>query len=161
LGDYAQALPYHVKALAMLEKLAADAPEDLVIRYRMIITRSTAAEVHAKLGNRREASAECSTAVTQLNEIAEDPTNSALSDFRGLACLHLADAYVALATSDKLSASDQQKHWRAAHDLYQRSLNIWQDMQRRGILTADDADKPDEVTRGIAKCDAALARQDH
>ncbi|HEY6154033.1 MAG TPA: protein kinase [Candidatus Udaeobacter sp.] len=158
LGDYAQALPYHVKALGMLEKLAADAPEDLVIRYRTIITRTTTAEVHAKLGNRSEAEAECSTTMTQLNEIAEDPTNSALSDFRALACLHLADAYVALATSDKLSASDQQKHWRAAHDLYQRSLNIWQEMQRRGILTADDADKPDEVTRGIAKCDAALGK---
>jgi eukaryotic-like serine/threonine-protein kinase len=158
LGDYAQALPYHVKALGMLEKLAADAPEDLVIRYRTIITRTTTAEVQAKLGNRSEAAAECSTTMAQLNEIAEDPTNSALSDFRALACLHLADAYVALATSDKLSGSDRQKYWRAAHDFYQRSLNIWQDMQRRGILTADDADKPDEVTRGIAKCDAALER---
>ena len=40
--------------------------------------------------------------------------------------------------------------------MYVRSLQIWQDMQRRGILTGEDAAKPEEVAREIARCDASL-----
>jgi hypothetical protein len=42
--------------------------------------------------------------------------------------------------------------------MYVRSLEIWHDMQRRGILTGEDASKPEEVVRDIAECDAHLGR---
>ncbi len=40
--------------------------------------------------------------------------------------------------------------------MYARSLAIWQDMQKRGILTGEDPTKPQEVAREIAQCDASL-----
>lgn len=40
----------------------------------------------------------------------------------------------------------------------QKSLNIWQEMESKGTLTAADAGKPDEVAREIAKCDAGLKK---
>jgi hypothetical protein len=45
-----------------------------------------------------------------------------------------------------------------ARDLYARSRDIWQDMQNRGILTAEDRTKPHEVTAAITRCDAALQK---
>jgi len=53
---------------------------------------------------------------------------------------------------------DTRQHWRTARNLYARSLEVWQDMQKRGILTAEDRTKPQEVAREIARCDAALRR---
>ena len=41
-----------------------------------------------------------------------------------------------------------------------QSLDVWQDMQKRGILTAEDAEKPQEVPDEIARCDASLRRLD-
>ena len=42
--------------------------------------------------------------------------------------------------------------------MYVQSQSTWQDMQKRGILTADNAGKPQEVARGIARCDEALRK---
>ena len=41
----------------------------------------------------------------------------------------------------KLGAAEQREHWRTARDLYTQSLAVWQDMQKRGILTAEDRTK--------------------
>ena len=42
--------------------------------------------------------------------------------------------------------------------MYVRSLQIWQDMQKRGILTGEDAARPEEAAREIAQCHASLRR---
>jgi hypothetical protein len=42
--------------------------------------------------------------------------------------------------------------------MYARSLEIWQGLQKRGILTGDDGAKPEEVAREIARCDTFLRR---
>jgi hypothetical protein len=51
-----------------------------------------------------------------------------------------------------------KKHafWRSARDNYQRSLDNYLDMRRRGIATGEGTG--DQVTVEIAKCDAALQR---
>ena len=45
-----------------------------------------------------------------------------------------------------------------ARDLYVQSIAIWDDMQKRGILTADDAAKPQNAARELERCDALLRR---
>ena len=72
--------------------------------------------------------------------------------------MRVAAAYAALGASGKLDAAERREHWQTARDLYARSLDVWQDMQKRGILTAEDRTKPQDVTREIAHCDAALRR---
>ncbi len=157
-GDYSQALSYHREALAMGKKLSVDAPQDLILRYRLIVTHASIGEMQAKLGERAVALADCSKATALLNQMAEDPANALRSSLRAQAYTHLAEAYAALATFKKVATIEQREHWRAARNMYGRSLDIWQGMQKRGILTGEDAAKPQEVAREIAKCDASLTK---
>jgi tetratricopeptide (TPR) repeat protein len=158
LGDYVQALSYFEKALPMYEKLAADAPQDLYIRYRLIIVTAIIGETQARVGTHAEAIAATSKATDLLKATPELASSSAQTDFRGLGYMQLGATYAALAVSDKTAIGERAEYWRSACDFYRPSLDIWQDMKQRGILTAEDADKPDEVARRIAKCDAALDR---
>ena len=77
---------------------------------------------------------------------------------RAQAYIYLGEAYAELATSKNAATIEQREHWRAARNMYGRSLEIWQGLQKRGILSVPDAGKPEEVARDIAKCDAVLGK---
>ena len=141
------------------EKLGAESSEDLYRRFRAIMVRGGIGEMQAHLGERSAALAESSRAIAMLDGIAADPTSGTHSSLRGQVYMRVAAAYAALGASAKLGAAEQREHWRTARDLYARSLDVWQDMQKRGILTAEDGTKPQEVAREIARCDAACRRQ--
>jgi len=158
-GDYAEALGHENKALQLYEKLSADSPQDVRTRYRTAVVGAIAAKLEGQLRNREQALVGCARVLGLLKELPLDQAGSVYTGLRGQAYLDLGTAQAALAGAEELPASQQQEHWRAARDLFQRSLAIWHDMQQRGILTAEDADKPEEVARGIARCDAALAGQ--
>jgi hypothetical protein len=91
-----------------------------------------------------------------LDGTAVDATSGTHSSLKGQVYRRVAAAYAALGASPKLGAAEQREHWQTARDLYARSLAVWQDMQKRGILTAEDRTKPQEIAREIARCDAAL-----
>lgn len=154
-GDYGQALSYSRKALGTNERLLADSPQSIRIRHHGVLLRAYIGEMQAKLGKREAALAECAQATALLDDMPEDPTSSWQSSVRGQVYMHLAEAYSALATSDK---DEQREHWRSARNMYARSLETWQEMKRRGILTGEDAAKPDEVSREIARLDDFLRR---
>jgi hypothetical protein len=65
--------------------------------------------------------------------------------------MRVAAIHAALGASTQLDAAERRQHWRTARELYARSLDVWQDMEKRGILTAEDAAKPLEVTRELAR----------
>jgi serine/threonine protein kinase len=157
-GDYLQALSHYSKALALYEEVSTVAPHIWRLRYRAIFARAGIANVQAKLGQRRTALAECSKVLALLNEIPENPASRLQSGARALIDIHLAWAYAALAGTKDVPTTEQQEHWHSARDMYARSLEIWQDMQKHGILTGEYTAKPEEVTREIAKCEAALGR---
>src|SRR5262249_55248202 len=113
-------------------------------------------EMQAKLGRSGAALDEYSDAIILLSEIPEHPANRLLSSIRAQVYMHLGQAYAAVATSKNVPSAEQPAHWLAARNMYARSLNIWQDMQKRGILTAEDSAKPKEVAREMARCDAFL-----
>jgi hypothetical protein len=46
--------------------------------------------------------------------------------------------------------------WQEARRRYQQSLDTWNDLQKRGTLTSDYVNKPNEVKQKIVKCEAAL-----
>jgi hypothetical protein len=66
--------------------------------------------------------------------------------------MFLGDAYGV----KSLAAGEEHVFWRSVRDNYQRSLDNYLDMRRRGIATGEGAG--DQVTVEIAKCDAALQR---
>jgi tetratricopeptide (TPR) repeat protein len=159
-GEYTEALNQERKALEFYEQLSADSPQDVHTRYRTAIVGGIAAKLEAKLGHRAQALAACGKVQGLLKELPEDPADTVHSGLRGQALLHLGAAHAALAGPTELTASQRQEHWRAARDFSQQSLAIWQDMQQRGILTADNAPKLDEMVREVAECDAALASKE-
>jgi len=57
-----------------------------------------------------------------------------------------------------LGAKGSKQQWNAAKEAYQKALDIYQDMKNKGKLSGADAGKPDELTKEIAKCDAALEK---
>jgi non-specific serine/threonine protein kinase/serine/threonine-protein kinase len=155
-GQNAEAVQYYRRAIASWEELSARSPQNLNVRYGAIVTRAALAETQAKLGQRSDAVAECSRAIALLGEMTDDPTHSAQRGMRGLAYLRIARAHAALAVSKNAVTAEQREHWRAARDMYARSLAIWQDMQQRGILTGEYATKPQEVAQEIDKHDSLM-----
>ena len=157
-GEYKEARSYYRRALDLYEQLSAGSSQDVYLRFRLIIVRAGIGETQAKLGERAAALAESSKAIALLDEVAENPANSPQSSLRGQSYLHVAETHKALASSRGVDPTEQREQMRAASDRYSRSLEIWQDMLKLGILTGEDAKRPEEVAREIAECDASLRR---
>jgi non-specific serine/threonine protein kinase/serine/threonine-protein kinase len=156
-GKYLQALSFKQKALEMWEPLSKNSLQDLNLRYGMIKAHAGIGVVHAKLGDRKSALAECSLTISLLDKIEDDPNNTGLRTMRAETYASLAEVYVALAMAAHTN-TERREHWRSARDTFQTSLDIWVDMRNRGIITDMAASTPEEIQRETAKCDAALSR---
>ena len=155
-GRYAEALASYRKALAEQQRLGAESSEVLSLRYHTILTRAGIGKMQARLGKRAAALAESSRALELLDGIAPDPSSGTRSSLRGQVYMRVAEAYAALGASANIGVAEKRARWRTARDLYARSLDVWQEMQKRGILTAEDRTKPQEIIRELARCDASL-----
>jgi tetratricopeptide (TPR) repeat protein len=154
---YSEALSYYRKGLTAVEKVAAVAPQQLPLRYGVIITRASIAEMEAKLGQRSWAVQEYSNALTALKLTPDDPI-AAFRMWRAEAYYAIGNACAAVASSNGLPGDEARSDWRLAREMYQNSLDIYLELRRRGISTSEDAS--DKVTAEIAKCDAALAERE-
>jgi tetratricopeptide (TPR) repeat protein/tRNA A-37 threonylcarbamoyl transferase component Bud32 len=155
-GHYAEALTNYRKAVAEQERLGAESSENLYARYGAILVRARVGEMQARLGDRAAALAESSRALELLDGIAPEPASGTRSSLRGYVYMRVAAAYAALGASASTGVAEKRARWETARALYAQSLDVWQDMQKRGILTAEDATKPQDLAREIARCDAAL-----
>jgi non-specific serine/threonine protein kinase/serine/threonine-protein kinase len=68
----------------------------------------------------------------------------------------MAGFYRKLADARGAPIASRSSNLRAARNSYQRSIDIWQDLGKMGMLSTRDAGKSDEAAREIANCDAAL-----
>ncbi len=157
-GSYGEALSYYRKAMAEYKKAGAESSGDLYLRFGAIMARGGTGEMQARLGERAEALAELSRTIALLDEIAPDPASGTHSSLRGMIYMRVAAAYAALGGTASIGPVEQREHWRAARDLYARSLDVWQDMQKRGILTAEDRTKSQEIARELERCDTSLRK---
>jgi tetratricopeptide (TPR) repeat protein len=155
-GSFGEALSSYRKAATQYGRLATEVSEDQSLRLWDILVRAGIGEMQARLGERAAALAESVRALALLDGIAPDPASGTRSSLRGQVYMRIAAAHAALGASGRLGAAERQQHWQTARDLFNQSLTVWQDMQRRGILTAEDRTKPEEITRELARCDAAL-----
>ncbi len=158
LGEHSQTLPYYRRALEMLEKISAGAPDDLITRLRISNARATLGRTHAKLGNFAPALEECRQAITLLQETVDDPANVERRRLRVLSYTYLGEAYVTLASHRRAPPGSTGDHWRAAREMYRRSLDILQDLSDRGILDSEEVTEIEVVARKIAECDAAARK---
>jgi non-specific serine/threonine protein kinase/serine/threonine-protein kinase len=98
----------------------------------------------------------------------------ALSIFRGLAnrapgsnylpynfgnlYSELGEAHAVAAVGSGLSIAQRLGHWREARAWYEKSLGVWLDLKRRGVLNGEETGEPDRIPKEILKCDAAIGR---
>ena len=115
---------------------------------RASIVAAHLAEELAKSGNVVAAGEECARTAELLQDTLDDPANVNQRRLRVLAYTGLGDAYVVL--GDR----------RAARDIYQRALEIMQELRDRGIADADDLAEMEEVARKAAECEKALATKE-
>jgi tetratricopeptide (TPR) repeat protein len=154
-GRYSDALASYRMAIALRESNAEPA-EDLYARYTWFVTRASMGEMHARLGEIPAALEESAWVMRALEAIPADPSSGTRSSLRGQVYMRVAAIHAVLGDARKLDAAERRAHWQAARNLNAQSLAVWQDMQARGILTAEDATKTQEVAAEIARCDAAL-----
>ena len=73
---------------------------------------------------------------------------------------HLGLTHAKWAAKADLPKASSNEHWTAAKEAYGKSLAVYQQLKDNGKLRGADAAKPDELTREIANCDAALQRSE-
>jgi non-specific serine/threonine protein kinase/serine/threonine-protein kinase len=66
--------------------------------------------------------------------------------------------YARAASIKSVPRDERVERWREARDWFQKSLNVWRDLRDKGLLSGTSAAKPDEVSKEIAVCDAALEK---
>jgi len=147
------------KALTITQRLMVDDPYKVETRIDLV-------NIYTSLGNLLMRTGEINKASNYLRQGQElfestsksDPKNIPLR--RGLADADakLAELQTKLASRIKYSNAERTARWREARKWYQESLYIWQEMRDKATLSHIDMNKFAEVSRELAKCDAALGR---
>lgn len=146
------------RALSSYERLAAENPRNATAREDFANALSVYGAALQRAGDYAGAMANYRRALEQREALAaEDPNDSANSRFVAEACLRIAAVSQSLA--EQARAADRAARWREARAWYERSLNEWRRLQQRGQLGGADAEALDGAARGLAHCDAALARR--
>jgi len=157
LGDNIKALSYYQTAVEMYQQSTKSGPEDLSSLLNLAVSRSGVSRSQALLRNYAAASDECNNAKALLDRALDDPANADQRGVKAQTYSYLGQAYSILASSKGSARAVKNQHLLFAHEMYEHSLNIWDDMGARGILSASDATRPAEVKKALSKVDAALA----
>jgi eukaryotic-like serine/threonine-protein kinase len=90
--------------------------------------------------------------------IAANAKNSVAATQLALTYMQLGKCHTLLAAVSDARSTQGINGYQEARDWYQKSLNIWRELQTEHKMTGADANKPNDVRRAIADCDAALKR---
>ena len=163
IGDMLFKLTRYAEALgnyrASQELRSADVkadPTNLWKRSSLIEARAKICRTLAAAHQATEAREPCAGALTLMQHTSVDSGNSAIRSFFADTYSDLAQAEAALAIGASEGADERRRHWQSARSLYERSLQIWQDLQARNILARADQGKKEAVLQEIAVCDAHL-----
>ncbi len=160
LGDQAGALPYYQRAVDVYTnvKNAAIGSQVPATSLQLSLLLGKLAETHARLGYTDKALAECIKAFDLLEAVPVDATNVELHHGRALAYGEIGDAYSLLARDARTPQKFMKQLWRAARDMYERSLDILLDLRDRNVLNAEVLTEIDTISQKIAECDLFLAK---
>jgi hypothetical protein len=88
--------------------------------------------------------------------LTADPANAGAQRNQGVAYTQIGQVHQLLATRVGGRAENDMREWREARSWYRRGLDVWLDLQKKGILIPMYAIKLDEARQNVAKCDKAL-----
>ncbi len=156
LGNAAQAITGYRKAQTLRAGDVKADPTNLWKRSSLIEAHAKICKTLAKIGQAESATTECATTFSLMEKTSLEPTNAQDRSLFANTYSDIGEAYWALALRRQNNFDEQRKYWLAAREMYERSLQIWQDMRSRGILSSFNREKPEAAARAIEKCNSAL-----
>ena len=156
-GDLAGAVETYARALAIRRDLAAADPKNQRFQNAVVTALNRIGYFKAKAGDASGARESYREAVAILEALSRaDPSNERMRQILAEVLGAEADAEQAMAAGPGTAAAARPGHWQQARLLYGKSLEIWLDLRKRGVLRADVAGEPDRISGLIARCDDAL-----
>jgi serine/threonine protein kinase/tetratricopeptide (TPR) repeat protein len=152
------ALQYYQKAVNIEEALSQADPTDTEKRGDLSEDEMKLSDVYLQLGDTASALAGYRKALAiREGLVAANPENA--EGRSQLAWLYgKLGRYHALQAVKKLPLAQSAESWREARRWYQQSFDVWKDLQQHKTIAAEYASQPVEVSRQLAKCDAAIAQ---
>jgi len=152
------ALLYYQKAVSIQEALSQADPTDTEKRGDLSEDLMKLSDVYLQLGDAEHALAGYRKAlVIRESLVAANPDNA--EGRTQLARLYeKLGGYYALQAAKKFPPAQSAGNWHEAKRWYQQSFDVWKDLQQRKTMAADYANKPVEISRQLAKCEAAIAQ---
>ncbi|MFL6215725.1 MAG: protein kinase domain-containing protein [Blastocatellia bacterium] len=158
-GDVAAALENYRKGLAMREDYARQHADDLNVLPGLEDSYERLGDSEARMGDALAALASYRKA-RECGEkfLAADPQRDRIRDSLATICYKLGKEAALVASSARTPTGRRSDGWGEARSAYQHSLELFNELRQRGALRAEDASKPDEAARELARCDTALAK---
>ena len=158
-NDPRGALKQFREALHTFQSLASADPKNVDMQRWIAISYKDIGQAQAKEGAAAAAlesfrqSANVNEAILKIDDSDAD-TRTKLAD----GYFQIGATYASLAAATKTPMNGRVNHWREARTWFQKSLDIYQEMQVRGVLSRAELSKPDEVAHEIKKCAERLAK---
>jgi serine/threonine protein kinase len=162
-GDLNSALAHSRKALAIyetLQKLDSTSTEN---RIFLVTLYNQIGELLDKMKKGSEAQGDRFKALAVLENLSKTESTAQLSKEQvdrliAVEDMDIAKEFEGVAADARTPATKRRESLRQALERYQQSLERWRAVQTQGALSSADAAKPDEVARGIARCEAVLGK---
>lgn len=88
--------------------------------------------------------------------LAANASNASALRNRGVAYTQVGQANEVLAKRAVASVQERNREWREARTWYRRSLELWVELKKNGMLIPGYASRLGEATRNVANCDREL-----
>lgn len=156
-GNTPGALKRYRQAIEIDERLAKADPKDAWARRYLAYNYNRLGDALIKTADERAAL----SAYKKALELAElransDTSNAAAREDLADSYAKSAAAYFFLGSNSQASTYTKKKRLLEARSLYQKSLELWQGMRDRGVLSGLHSDEPEKIAREISRCQSAL-----
>jgi non-specific serine/threonine protein kinase/serine/threonine-protein kinase len=158
-NEFAASLESYRKALALREAVVAADPANVSARSYVARAHSSIGDILAETGDRAGAVESYRKALSIREAMAAgDPGSVDLRIVLADSYADLALLHSRLAKGERTPAQNRPEQLREARSWFQRSLDIFNELQSKGKLTGDDARKPENLSRELAKIEEALGK---
>ena len=156
-GEAVAALANSHRALEIRRGLATADPINLWKRWDLITSSATTSKMLAQAGNSKAALDIYREAAALLASTTDDPTNVLLGSYRANAYSEVGESLQTVAAGRTTAAGEKHELLVLARSLFQRSLDVFQDMRTKANLSSVDSSKVEKVTGAIAECNHLLS----
>ena len=156
-GDTKRALEAWQNAVPIGEAVTAADPNDVRAKILLGDAYAQVSLLQIRLSKSSDEGGLLKSLEIRRQLLSANPGNGGRKEALANSYEMLGEAEASLASRAQLTPNVRSRHWRNARSQYVQALSILLELQAKGALRGEDAQEPDRVRQGIAKCDAALA----